>query len=444
MYICIVRVVYPHPVKKMKVEIITIGDEILIGQIIETNSAWMAAELTKAGFEVTHIHSVGDSAQTIIDAIDLAFSRSDILLLTGGIGPTHDDITKNTLCRYFNTELIFSNEVLENILNIFAHRNISLNELTRNQALVPEGCTVIQNKTGTAPILWFQRQQKVLVSMPGVPFEMETAMTDDIIPRLKLQFHLEKYLKESFLVAGITESALAMRLSEFEKELPNGISLAYLPLYGLIKLRLFTRNTANPELLQEQKELFQEQTALFQEQTALFQEQSEKLRNLIVDLLVSENEKLLEELLGEKLQMRQLTISTAESCTGGLVAHKITSVAGASAYFTGSVVSYSNEVKERILDVNKSDLDTFGAVSEEVVVQMARNCAELLKTDCAIAVSGIAGPTGGSEEKPVGTVWICTYCRGKSIAKKYNVGNSRRENIERSANMAILQMLKMM
>ncbi|OJV87116.1 MAG: damage-inducible protein CinA [Bacteroidia bacterium 44-10] len=420
----------------MKVEIITIGDEILIGQIIETNSAWMAAELTKAGFEVTHIHSVGDSAQTIIDAIDLAFSRSDILLLTGGIGPTHDDITKNTLCRYFNTELIFSNDVLENILNIFAHRNISLNELTRNQALVPEGCTVIQNKTGTAPILWFQRQQKVLVSMPGVPFEMETAMTDDIIPRLKLQFHLENYLKESYLVAGITESALAMRLSEFEKELPNGISLAYLPLYGLIKLRLFIRNTANPGL-------FQEQTELFQGQTELFHEQSEKLRNLIVDLLVSENEKLLEELLGEKLQMRQLTISTAESCTGGLVAHKITSVAGASAYFTGSVVSYTNEVKERILDVDKNDLDAFGAVSEEVVVQMARNCAELLKTDCAIAISGIAGPTGGSEEKPVGTVWICTYCRGKSIAKKYNVGNSRRENIERSANMAMLQMLKM-
>ncbi|MEA5127846.1 MAG: CinA family nicotinamide mononucleotide deamidase-related protein [Proteiniphilum sp.] len=420
----------------MKVEIITIGDEILIGQIIETNSAWMAAELTKAGFEVTHIHSVGDSAQTIIDAIDLAFSRSDILLLTGGIGPTHDDITKNTLCRYFNTELIFSNDVLENILNIFAHRNISLNELTRNQALVPEGCTVIQNKTGTAPILWFQRQQKVLVSMPGVPFEMETAMTDDIIPRLKLQFHLENYLKESYLVAGITESALAMRLSEFEKELPNGISLAYLPLYGLIKLRLFIRNTANPGL-------FQEQTELFQGQTELFHEQSEKLRNLIVDLLVSENEKLLEELLGEKLQMRQLTISTAESCTGGLVAHKITSVAGASAYFTGSVVSYTNEVKERILDVDKNDLDAFGAVSEEVVVQMARNCAELLKTDCAIAISGIAGPTGGSEEKPVGTVWICTYCRGKSIAKKYNVGNSRRENIERSANMGMLQMLKM-
>ncbi len=406
----------------MKVEIITIGDEILIGQIIDTNSAWMAAALTQSGFEVTSIQSVGDSAQTIIDTIDLAFSRADILLLTGGIGPTNDDITKNTLCRYFNTKLTFSNEVLKNIEKIFAHRNITLNDLTRNQALIPEECTVIQNKAGTAPILWFERDGKILVSMPGVPFEMKSAMTDDIIPRLQSQFRLENYLRQSALVSGITESALAIRLADFEKELPKGISLAYLPSFGLIKLRLFTRNIENPDL---------------------FQQQAEKLKTLIADLLISETEKSLEELLGEKLQTHNLTISTAESCTGGLVAHKITLVAGASAYFTGSVISYTNEVKERILDVDKSDLGILGAVSEEVVVQMARNCAKLLKTDCAVAISGIAGPTGGSEDKPVGTVWICTYCRGEIVSKKYNVGNSRRENIERSANMAMLQMLKM-
>lgn len=406
----------------MKVEIITIGDEILIGQIVDTNSAWMAAELTKSGFEVTHIHSIGDSAQTIIEAIDPAFSRSDVVLMTGGIGPTNDDITKNTLCRYFDTKLTFSNEVLENIEKIFARRNISLNELTRNQALVPENCTIIQNKAGTAPILWFQRQSKVLVSMPGVPFEMKMAMTDDIIPRLRSQFSREDYLRQSALVTGITESALAIRLASFEKELPEGISLAYLPSFGVIKLRLFTRNTANPDL---------------------FYKQAEKLKNLIADLLISETEKSLEELLGEKLQALNLTLSTAESCTGGLVAHKITSVPGASDYFKGSIVSYTDEVKNTILNVNKSDLDTFGAVSEEVVLQMARNCAELLKTDCAIAISGIAGPSGGSEDKPVGTVWICTYYQGKSMAKKYNVGNFRRENIERSANMAMLQMWKM-
>lgn len=407
----------------MKVEIITIGDEILIGQIIDTNSAWMAAELTKSGFEVTSIQSVGDSAQTIIDAIELAFSRADVLLLTGGIGPTNDDITKSTLCRYFNTKLIFSDEVLENIEKIFSHRSIALNDLTRNQALVPEECTIIQNKAGTAPILWFERGGKVLVSMPGVPFEMKTAMAGDIIPRLQSQFSLEDYLRQSALTAGITESGLAIRLAGFEKELPNGISLAYLPSFGMIKLRLFTRNTDDP---------------------VLFQQQAEKLKALISDLLVSETEKSLEELLGEKLQAGKLTVSTAESCTGGLIAHKITSVAGASAYFRGSIVAYNNEVKKNILNVNKSDLDTFSAVSEEVVMQMAGNCAKLLKTDCAIAVSGIAGPTGGSEEKPVGTIWISTYCRGEILSKKYNVGNSRRENIERSSNMAMLQMLKML
>lgn len=407
----------------MKVEIITIGDEILIGQIIDTNSAWMAAELTKSGFEVTSIQSVGDSAQTIIDAIELAFSRADVLLLTGGIGPTNDDITKSTLCRYFNTKLIFSDEVLENIEKIFSHRSIALNDLTRNQALVPEECTIIQNKAGTAPILWFERGGKVLVSMPGVPFEMKTAMAGDIIPRLQSQFSLEDYLRQSALIAGITESGLAIRLAGFEKELPNGISLAYLPSFGMIKLRLFTRNTDDP---------------------VLFQQQAEKLKALISDLLVSETEKSLEELLGEKLQAGKLTVSTAESCTGGLIAHKITSVAGASAYFRGSIVAYNNEVKKNILNVNKSDLDTFSAVSEEVVMQMAGNCAKLLKTDCAIAVSGIAGPTGGSEEKPVGTIWISTYCRGEILSKKYNVGNSRRENIERSSNMAMLQMLKML
>ena len=201
----------------MKVEIITIGDEILIGQIIDTNSAWMAAELTQSGFEVTSIQSVGDAARSIIDAIDLAFSRADILLLTGGIGPTNDDITKNTLCRYFDTKLVFSNEVLKNIEKIFAHRNFSLNDLTRNQALVPEKCTVIQNKTGTAPILWFEKEGKVLVSMPGVPFEMKTAMANDIIPRLQSQFRMEDYLRQSALVSGITESALAIRLADFEQ-----------------------------------------------------------------------------------------------------------------------------------------------------------------------------------------------------------------------------------
>ncbi|MDR1743965.1 MAG: CinA family nicotinamide mononucleotide deamidase-related protein [Dysgonamonadaceae bacterium] len=407
----------------MKIEIITIGDEILIGQIVDTNSAWMASELTDAGFEIIGITTVGDSAEAITAAIDRSFSRADVLLLTGGIGPTNDDMTKNTLCRYFNTSLVFSNEVLENIRSIFTHRNVQLNELTRNQAFVPKNARVIQNKVGTAPVLWFEREGKVLVSMPGVPFEMKTAMTKDIIPRLSDRFRMETYLKQSYLVSGITESALALLLTDFEKELPQGLSLAYLPSFGLIRLRLFARGDNYRQT---------------------FRVQSEKLKNILGDFLIANNEKPLEELLGDRLKLLHLTLSTAESCTGGLIAHKITSIAGASEYFYGSIVSYDNSVKEKVLHVNAETIESFGVVSQAVVEQMAENCAKLIRTDCSIAVSGIAGPSGGSEEKPVGTVWICTYYRGKSVAQKYRTGNSREENIARAANMAILQMLRML
>ena len=224
--------------KKVKIEIIPIGDEILIGQIIDTNSAWMATKLTREGFEIVAISTVGDRADSIMKALDIAFSRADIVLMTGGVGPTKDDITKTTLCNYFNTRLVFDDTVLENINRIFAHKKHVLNELTRNQALVPENCTVIQNRVGTAPVLWFEQNRKILVSMPGVPFEMKTIMTDEVIPRLKKQFQSIDYLKCSFLVAGITESALATRLADFEAQLPGNFSLAYLPSYGLICLRL--------------------------------------------------------------------------------------------------------------------------------------------------------------------------------------------------------------
>ncbi|MDR1517540.1 MAG: CinA family nicotinamide mononucleotide deamidase-related protein [Dysgonamonadaceae bacterium] len=407
----------------MKIEIITIGDEILIGQIVDTNSAWLASELTKSGFEIAGIATVGDSAGAITDAITLSFSRADVLLLTGGIGPTNDDITKNTLCRYFDTPLVFSHEVLKNIRSIFARRKVQLNELTRNQAFVPENATVIQNKVGTAPVLWFEREGKVLVSMPGVPFEMKTAMNDYIIPRLKKQFGTGHYLKQSYLVSGITESALAILLTGFEKELPRGLSFAYLPSFGLIRLRLSAHGG---------------------EHLQTFRAQAEKLKKTLGDFLIADNEKSLEELLGEKLKFSGLTISTAESCTGGLIAHKITSVAGASDYYQGSIVSYANSVKEKVLHVDAKTIESVGVVSQSVVEQMAENCAKLLETDCAIAVSGIAGPSGGSAEKTVGTVWVCTYCRGKSVAKKYNTGNSRDENIARAANMAMLQMSNML
>lgn len=407
----------------MNVEIITIGDEILIGQIVDTNSAWMANELTKSGFEITEISSIGDNSEAILQCIDLAFERADVLLITGGVGPTNDDITKHTLCQYFHTALVFNDEVLQNIKQIFSKRNFELNPLTRNQAYVPANSTVIQNKVGTAPILWFEKDKKVLVSMPGVPYEMKSAMINDIIPRLQEKFQANKYLRRSFLVSGITESALAIKLTTFENELPNGFSLAYLPSFGMIRLRL---------------------SAWGDDKSAEIEQQSRKLKRTLGDLLVDKSEKPLGFLLGKKMKKLKLTLSTAESCTGGYIAHIISVIPGASAYYKGSIISYDNSIKEDLLKVDKTTIKRHGAVSQEVAEEMAISVSEQLKTDCSIAVSGIMGPTGGTAQKPVGTVWVCTKYGSKIISRMYNVGNSREENIYRTANMAILQLLRML
>src|SRR5690554_3196851 len=398
----------------MKVEIITIGDELLIGQITDTNAVWMAHELTQHGFEVVAISTIGDNANDIIRALDTAFERSDILLLTGGVGPTDDDITKHTLCQYFHTALEFNDDVLQNIESIFLKRNISVNQLTKKQAYVPANCTVIQNKEGTAPILWFDKDLKVLVSMPGVPHEMKTAMSDDVIPKLKEQFQVKEYLKRSFIVTGITESDLATKLVDFELQLPAGFSLAYLPLLGYISLRLSVWGEEN---LSEIKL------------------QARKIKKELGSLYLTKNNKMPAEILGDKLIKKKLTISTAESCTGGYIAHKLTIVPGASAYFSGSIVSYSNSIKEKLLNVEKNTIESLGAVSKEVVEQMALNVAKSLSTDRSIAVSGVMGPLGGTNDKPVGTVWIATMFNGEINSQKYNVGRNRRQNIERTTNL---------
>lgn len=408
----------------MKIEIITIGDELLIGEIVDTNSAWMSRELTNNGFEVVNITTVGDNGADITEAIDRGFEKADVLLLTGGVGPTNDDITKQVLCQYFSTSLVFSNEVLENIKAVFAKRNIVLNELTKNQAFVPKDCKVIQNRVGTAPILWFEKNEKVLVSMPGVPFEMKTAMKERIIPMLRQKFQLVEYIKESFIVADITESALAILLADFEKQLPENFSLAYLPSFGLIRLRLFVRGSEHKELMKLQ---------------------SKKLKKKLGKYFVAKSEDSLETLLGKKLKKSGCTLSTAESCTGGYISHKITTVSGASDYFYGSVVSYNNDVKNCILDINIETLRNFGAVSKPVVEQMARNVATKMNTNCSIAVSGIMGPKGGSRSKPVGTVWIATKYNEYLLAKAYNVNSgNRNENISRTTNLAMLQLYKML
>ena len=407
----------------MNIEIITIGDELLIGQVVDTNSAWMSRKMSGSGFDVVYITSIKDSKDAIYTAIEDGFGRADIILMTGGNGPTKDDITKNTLCEYFNDQLVFDNKVLENIEALFKDRNIVLNELTRNQAFVPQRSTVIQNKVGTAPVLWFEKNGKILVSMPGVPFEMRWAMKEEIIPRLSKLFQTKTFLKHVFYTQGISESALAMHLNDFEEQLPNGFGLAYLPGGGIIRLRLSVKGD---------------------EYVAEMEKQADKLKVLLGEYLLAESEDPLQQLLGNTLKDKGMTISLAESCSGGYLSHLLTSTPGASDYFKGGVVSYANSAKMNLLNVKQATLDNHGAVSHQVVEEMAKGAIEAFATDCAIAVSGIAGPDGGTVQKPVGTVWICTICKDSVVSKKYMFGKSRENNIRRSAVMALVQMLRCM
>ena len=408
-------------IKSVKVEIVTIGDEILIGQIVDTNSAWMATELNTAGFELAQITSVHDDANHIIEALEMALKRADVVLFTGGIGPTNDDITKQTLCSYFDTKLVFNDSVYQNIERLFANRpNYKMNELTKAQAMVPENCTVIQNEVGTAPITWFDKAGKVVVSMPGVPYEMKRAMSVEIIPRLQKQFDTPVIIHKTVQVYGYTESALALKIAEWESDLPEYIHLAYLPNSGVVKLRLsgFLENVLALEFVMNQ--------------------QLDLLSQLLGNAIVANEDILIEQLLGNLLIASGKTVSTAESCTGGNIAHVFTSLSGSSSFFKGSVVAYANEVKENVLQVDSVDIETFGAVSQQVVEQMAVGVRKLLKTDVAIATSGIAGPTGGSDEKPVGTTWIAVCSDDKVLSREFRFGKLREQNILRATQAALL------
>ena len=410
-------------IKSVKVEIITIGDEILIGQIVDTNSAWMATELNTAGFELAQITSVHDDANHIIEALEMALKRADVVLFTGGIGPTNDDITKQTLCSYFDTKLVFNDSVYQNIERLFANRpNYKMNELTKAQAMVPENCTVIQNEVGTAPITWFDKAGKVVVSMPGVPYEMKRAMSVEIIPRLQKQFDTPVIIHKTVQVYGYTESALALKIAEWESDLPEYIHLAYLPNSGVVKLRLsgFLENVLALEFVMNQ--------------------QLDLLSQLLGNAIVANEDILIEQLLGNLLIASGKTVSTAESCTGGNIAHVFTSLSGSSSFFKGSVVAYANEVKENVLQVNSADIETFGAVSQQVVEQMAVGVRKLLKTDVAIATSGIAGPTGGSDEKPVGTTWIAVCSDDMVVSREFSFGKLREQNILRATQAALLML----
>ena len=405
----------------MFAELITIGDELLIGQVVDTNSAWMGRELNNIGIEVLRIVSVRDREEEILEAIDNAMKRVNIVLVTGGLGPTKDDITKQTLCKYFNTELIFSEEVFENVKRVLAGK-IPMNKLNKGQAMVPKNCTVINNPVGSASVSWFERDGKVLVSMPGVPQEMTTVMAESVLPKLHERFQTDVIMHQTFLVQHYPESVLAEKLEAWEVALPDCIKLAYLPKLGIIRMRLTGRGHDRKEV-----------------ETLLNREKA-KLETILGEDIFSEEDTPLEVIIGELLKKRKLTESTAESCTGGSIAERLTSIAGSSEYFKGSIVAYSNEVKKDLLYVSSETLEKYGAVSEETVIEMVKGAMKALKTDCAVATSGIAGPGGGTPEKPVGTVWIAAGYKNEIRTYKQETNRGRAMNIERAGNNALLML----
>lgn len=407
----------------MFAEIITIGDEILIGQIVDTNSAWMAKQLNLIGIRVKQITSVSDDEAHIVEALQLAEGRAEIILITGGLGPTKDDITKLTMAKYFGMGFRRDEETLKNVTSIFARLNRPMIEANIRQADVPDGCTVIQNKNGTAPCMWFDHNGKIFVSMPGVPHEMMYLMDEEILPRLKASFKLPSIVHKTILTAGLGESFLAQQIADIEESLPSHIKLAYLPRLGQVRLRL-SASGENEEALKAEVQTYAQQIIA-------------ELKNYVM----VEDDVPLEKAILDFMNARKLTLSTAESCTGGYIAHLITQHPGCSAVYAGGAVSYSYELKESMLGVKPDTLNTFGAVSEQTVLEMAAGAVKAFNTDYAVAVSGIAGPDGGTAEKPVGTVWIAVASRTDVQAKLFKFGNKRIQNIERSASAALTMIL---
>lgn len=408
----------------MKVSIVIIGDEILIGQVTDTNSGAVARTLGPAGWEIESVITVGDDRAAIEGAVTQAMAAADLVITTGGLGPTKDDITKKVLTDYFGGTLQADPSVIENIRRVFALRGLEMNPLTEAQALVPTSCTVIQNLYGTAPVMWFEKNGKVLVAMPGVPFETE-GMLPEVARRVAARFTpSEERLHSSVMVTGITESALAAKLEEFENTIGEGLHLAYLPQPGLIRLRLDGCGTSGSDI------------------AARHSQAHDMLLESLGPLAVFDGDATAAEIVLEALRRRRYTLATAESCTGGNIAHCITSVAGSSDVFLGSVVSYSNDVKHKLLGVSMGDLETYGAVSRPVVEQMAIGACVATGASCAVATSGIAGPSGGSPDKPVGTVWIAWATPAGVSSREFHFPGNRDRVIDRASTEAILGILK--
>ncbi len=403
----------------MKATIITIGDEILIGQILDTNSRYISRALNANGITVGERTSIGDNRTQIVETLNRSLAESEVVIITGGLGPTKDDITKHTLCDYFGSTLRYDEVEAEHIRTLLERRNIAFNELNRGQAMVPECCTVLHNAHGTAPGMWFEREGRVVISLPGVPFEMQHLIDEEVMPRLREHFALREIVHRTMITFGIAESILAERIAAWEDALPDYIHLAYLPAPNVVRLRLSAYEVEGKEVRNEIDSLF------------------DTLRTIIPDNIAGFEDASVEELVHNILINRGQTLAVAESCTGGTIASKFTAQAGASAYFLCGVVSYSNESKNKVLGVEMSDIAQYGAVSEEVAKAMALGAKAISGANFAISTTGIAGPTGGSEAKPVGTVWIGIATPERCFAVRKNCGTDRSQIISRAAAYAI-------
>ena len=403
----------------MNAEIITIGDEILIGQIVDTNAAYIAQHLNAAGVTVSERSSVGDRAEQITRAIKQSMQRCDLVILTGGLGPTKDDITKTTLAKIFGGEMRTDERVKEHVRSMLALRGIEFNELNRSQAEVPESCEVLFNAHGTAPGMWFERDGKVVISLPGVPFEMRHLMEDEVLPRLKSRFSLRQVVHRTLITAGIAESMLAARIAEWEDALPDYLRLAYLPAPNIVRLRLSAYDVDGQRAERE------------------IEEQFRLLEQIIPDNIVGFEGATLQEQVHNLLLESGKTLAVAESCTGGSISAKFTAMAGASAYFLCGVTAYANEAKRDLLGVDAALIERYGAVSEEVARAMAEGARRVSGADFAVATTGIAGPTGGSEQKPVGTVWFAVASERGTVAMMRNSGTDRGQVIDRATAYAI-------
>lgn len=402
----------------MIAEVLSIGDELLIGQTINTNASWIGQELSKIGARVIRVSTISDDKNEIFRALQNLHSDTNCLIITGGLGPTKDDITKHTLCEFFETELEIHQPTLEKIQAYFAARNRPMLESNNLQAALPKDCTILVNNYGTASGMWFEKNGKIVISLPGVPYEMKGIMTEEAFPRLKAKFNLKAIFHKTAHTQGIGESFLAEKIKDWEDKVRyEGFGLAYLPSPGLVKLRITSYNGQSDEVKID----------------TFFKE----LKELIPENLWGYENETLPEVVGKLLTKKCFTIGTVESCTGGLLANTIVSNAGASHYFTGSLVTYSNDQKHRLANVSIDSILNYGAVSEEVAIELANGGRERLGVDVCISTTGIAGPNGGTEEKPVGLVWIALAFKNKTLARKFQFGDNRERNMQMTTLTAL-------